>query len=131
DDEPVLVPVQQLDSVGPLVPENEDVPGQGVVVQVLTHLSGKPIEAAAQIDGLAAEPNADGGREAQHGGASSSTPSSCRNVPGSKPGVTRTQRPPARTTSMWAAGAGWSSGRTRTGTKVGAASRCCSSRRQA
>jgi hypothetical protein len=42
DDVAVLVPVQQLDSVAALVPEDEDVPGQRVMVQMLPHLRTGP-----------------------------------------------------------------------------------------
>src|SRR5262249_37140044 len=44
DDVAVLVPVEQFDAVAPLVAKNEDVPGQRVVVQVLPHLGGQPVE---------------------------------------------------------------------------------------
>jgi hypothetical protein len=47
DDEPVLVPIEKLDPVAALVPKDEDVPGQRVVVQVLPHLLRQPVEAAA------------------------------------------------------------------------------------
>src|SRR5438034_8460302 len=130
DDEAVLVPVQQLDAVAALVAKHEDVSGQGIGLQVLADLLGQAVKAAPQIDRLAAEPDADGGRKAQHGGTSSSTASSCRNVAGSKPGGTRTRRPPVRTTSTLPARAGSSSGTTRTGTKWAGACRCCNCRRQ-
>ena len=95
DDESALVPVQQLDAVAALVAKHEDMAGQRIALQVLADLLGQAIEAAAEIDRLAAEPDADGGRKAQPGGASSRTASSCRNVGASKPGATRRRRPPA------------------------------------
>jgi hypothetical protein len=44
---PVLVPVEQLDPVAALVLKDENVPGQRVVVQLLPHLGGQPVEATA------------------------------------------------------------------------------------
>src|SRR5262249_44646397 len=99
DDVAVLVPVEQLDSVGTLVPEDEDVPGQGVMVQLLPHLRGKPVEATAQIDRGGRQPNAHRRGEVQHDPSPSSTASSRRKVAASKPGATRTVRPSTSTTS--------------------------------
>src|SRR5436309_5292835 len=53
DDEAVLIPVEpveQLDAVATLVAEDEDVPGERVVVQVLPHLLSQAVEALAEID---------------------------------------------------------------------------------
>src|ERR1700676_2554108 len=132
DDEAVLVPVQQLDAVAALIAKHEDVPGEGIVVEVLPHLLGQAVEAAAEIDGLGAEPDADSRREAQHGGRPSSRSRRCRSVAASKPGATRSVGPPASTSSMAAGVAETSSATTRTGTKVGVwASRRSRTRRQA
>src|SRR5438132_11595203 len=88
----VTAALRRLDAVAALVAKHEDVSGQRIGLQVLTDLLGEAIEAAAQIDRLAAEPDADGRRKAQHGGTSSRTASSCRKVTGSKPGATRRRR---------------------------------------
>src|SRR4029077_5391969 len=79
-----------------LVAKDKDVSRERIVVQVLPHLFGQTVEAAAAIDRGRAQPDPHRRRKAQHGGTSCSTASTWRSVAASKPGGTRSLPPSAR-----------------------------------
>src|SRR5262249_36141561 len=124
DDEAVLVPVQQLDPVGPFIREDEQLPRQGVELKLLPHHLGERVERFAEVRRGGRHPNPDGAGQAEHHGrCSSTTASSRRSVAASKAGPIRSTRPSARSSSSphpsafgVGGGSGW--GTTSTGTKA-------------
>src|ERR1700675_883336 len=97
DHEAVLVPVEQLDAITPLVAEDEYVPRERILLEMLANQFRQRVETFAQVGWVGRQPNAHGCRKAQHDGCSSSTASNCRKVAASKPGATRSVRLPGST----------------------------------
>src|SRR5262245_36994736 len=97
----VFLPEEELDPVGGLVAEDEDVARERIAAESVSHEGRQAVERLAEIRRSGREPDADGRRQAQHDGPPCSSSSTTRTrVRGSNPAPTRTDRPLARTTSM-------------------------------
>src|SRR5262249_38780159 len=116
----IFLPEQQLDPVGGLVAEDEDVARERIAAEPVPHEGGESVERFAEIRRSGRKPDADGRWQAQHDRPPCSSSSTTRTrVPGSNPAPTRTERPLARTTSMPTGDGSVDSARTCTGRKEG------------
>src|SRR5262245_16248980 len=91
-------PVEDLEAVGAAIAKDEQVARQGVGLESGADQLEQAVEAQAHIDGLGAEPELDGRRQAQHG-ASPRAATRDRTQAGSQPGGRRSTAPLGRSTS--------------------------------
>src|SRR5262245_12169051 len=115
---------ERVDESAVTTHKDKDVPGQGVIAQVLPYQLGQGVKAIAEVGRCQGQPDAHGRGEAQHS-CSSSTASNGRRVAASNPGATLTARPLAMITSRALAQSGTASATTFTGTNAAfSAARC-------
>src|SRR4051794_1765918 len=128
----VFLPDKELDAVGGLVSEDENVSRERVAPESFPDHGRQTVERFSKIDRLGREPDADGRGQAQHEAPPASRRStSVTSVWGSKPGPTRRQRPLARTISISRVTGGLASSVTTcTGRKAGFSWAACSSFRR-
>src|SRR4051794_5026720 len=62
----VLLPDQELDAIGGLVAEDEDVPREGIALESFADHGGQGIEGLAEVGRMCREIDADSRRQAQH-----------------------------------------------------------------
>src|SRR5439155_11273686 len=118
DAEPGAVPQEHLGPLAGRVHKQVAVPGERVVPETLAHDAAEPVEAFAQIDGIAVGPDRDLPRRADHPSACSTPMSMSRSRPSTRTpfGVTSTARP---TASRSGVGAGVTATGRSTGTAAG------------
>src|SRR5262249_23513725 len=97
----VAAPEQDFEPIGQTIAEDEQGARQRVSVEPKTEEGGGAVEAEADIDGLGAVPQLDGGGEAQHGWAPNRR-SKWRRVVSSAPAAMRRTAPLGRTSSSGA-----------------------------
>ena len=67
DDQPVAVPIENLDSIATFVDEDEEVTGEGIEVEA-GDKGGEPVEAPAHVSGSGRDVHVDGGAQARASG---------------------------------------------------------------
>jgi hypothetical protein len=73
DSQAVLIPVEEFEPIAATVAEDEQIPGEWVLFEVIADDSGKTIEALTHVGGRDADEHTPGQRQTQHGWLSSAT----------------------------------------------------------